>query len=214
MKRYLRALAVMAIALSSSGCLVKKTTHRIYLSSPGSVLWSVLEEGVRSDDADPVAQAREEQEWLDALKAGTHPLAEGFRQLDADTIVTRLVRSQRPYMTLTEARFPRVDHLIDRWLVELNLRGIATLDAHDQYVTLSVSVSLPAPGQSDPEITSAVVALIEELENYRFMLTDGRFVAATGFDIHDRGTSATLREIPEATREAGGTVTLQLVWRR
>ena len=188
MTRFLPALAVIAIALGSSGCLVKKTTHRLYLSSSGSVLWSVLEEGVRSDDAEPAEQAREEREWLDALAVTAHPVAEGLRQLEAEAIATRVLRSHRPYMALTEARFPRVDQLIDRWLAELGLRGTATLGANDHYVTLSVSVDLHGPGQSDPETESAVAALIEELDNYRFLLTDGRFVAATGFDIHDGGT--------------------------
>ena len=214
MKRFLPALAVTAIALASSGCLAEKTTHRLYLSSSGSVLWSVLEEGVHSDNGDPAEQAHEEREWLDALGVGAHPVAEGLRRLQGEAITTRMLRSQRPYVALTEARFVRADHLINRWLAELGLHGTATLVTSGPHVTLTVSVDLPSEDQLDPEIESPALALIQDLDAYRFILTEGRIVSAIGFEIHDQGMSATLREVPDAVIEAGGTLTMQLVWRR
>ncbi len=45
MKRHLSALAVLAVTLASTGCLVKETTHRLYLSPSGSVAWMVLGAG-------------------------------------------------------------------------------------------------------------------------------------------------------------------------
>ena len=61
---------------------------------------------------------------------------------------------------------------------------------------LSVSLDLSSLDDPGPEHESPVTALLEDLDRYRFVLTDGRFVAATGFDILDNGTAATLQEIP------------------
>jgi hypothetical protein len=44
-------------------------------------------------------------------------------------------------------------------------------------------------------------------------MTDGRFVAATGFDILEDGAAATLQVIPSETLQAGGVLKLRLAWR-
>jgi len=57
-----------------------------------------------------------------------------------------------------------------------------------------------------------VAALLEDLDRYRFVLTEGRFVSATGMEILENGTVATLREIPAETLEVGGVLHLKLAW--
>jgi hypothetical protein len=214
MNRSCLAVAALAAAMvGSTGCLVKETTHRVYLSPSGSVAWAVLEESVQSDDNDSVRRSREEREWLGALAAESHPIAEGLRRLGPDELSTRLLRPARPYMALTDAHFARVDQVIGRLFEELGIRGAATLDASGQEATLSVSLDPSSLDDPGPETESPVTALVEDLYRYRFILTDGRFVAATGFDILENGSAATLQAIPSETREAGGMLSVRLVWR-
>ncbi len=115
-------------------------------------------------------------------------------------------------MVLTDARFERVDKVIGRFFEELGLRGEATLAADGRDTVLSISLDLSSLDDPEPDIESPVTALLEDLDRYRFALTDGRFVAATGFDIVDNGTAATLHEIPADTVKAGGVLKLRLVW--
>jgi hypothetical protein len=213
MKRHRWALAVLAVVVSSTGCLVKETTHRIYLSPSGAVAWTVLEEGVRSDDKDLTRRSNEERAWLDAIATDAHPVAEGLRRLGSDDVSTRLLRLERPYMALTDARFARVDRVIARLFEELGLRGEAAFEADGSGATLSISLDPSSFDDAAPDIESPVTALLEDLDRYRFTLTEGHFVAATGFDIVEGGAAATLQEIPEERLKAGEVLKLQLVWR-
>jgi hypothetical protein len=213
MNRYYLAVAALAATVASAGCLVKETTHRVYLSPSGSVDWMVLEEGVRSDDNDSTKRSNEEREWLSGVAADTHPIAEGLRRLGPDELSTRLLRPVRPYMALTDARFARVDHVIGRLFEELGIRGTATLDTRGQKATLSVSLNLSSLDDPGPETESPVTALVEDINRYRFILTEGRFVAATGFDILENGSVATLQATPSETGEARGVLKLRLAWR-
>jgi hypothetical protein len=213
MSRYCLAVAALAATVGSAGCLVKETTHRVYLSPSGSVDWLVLEESVRSDEIDPTKRSNEERAWLDAVANEAHHSAEGLRRLGPDRLSTRLLRPARPYMALTEARYARVDRMIGRLFEELGLRGQATFEARGQEATLSVSLDLSSLDDPGPDTESPATALVDDLGRYRFILTDGRFVDATGFDILEDGSAAALQAIPSDAREAGGVLKLRLVWR-
>jgi hypothetical protein len=212
MKRYLWAVTVLAVAAGSTGCLVKDTTHRIYLSPSGAVAWTVLEEGVRSDEKDLTRRSNEERVWLDHIAMDTHAVAHGLRRLGSDDVSTRLLRLERPYMALTDARFARADWVISRLFEELGVRGEATFEAHGSGATLSVSLDLSSLDDPWPDTESPVTALLEDLDRYRFTLTDGHFVAASGFDIVEDGAVATPQVIPSEMLEAG-VLKLQLAWR-
>ena len=109
MNRYRVVAALLVAVLESTGCLVKETTHRVYLSPSGTVAWMVLEESVRSDEDDLAKRRQEEQAWLDACIGDTNPVGEGLRRLGAERVSTRLLRTERPYIVLTDAHFARVD---------------------------------------------------------------------------------------------------------
>ncbi len=213
MHRHCLAVAALVAAVGTTGCLVKETTHRLYLSPSGSVDWMVLEESVRSTENDPSGRISEEQEWLAAIATDTHPVAEGLRRLGADEASTTLLRPARPYMALTDARFPRVDRVIARLFDELGLRGEATLVVKGEEATLSVALDLASLDDPGPEDESPATALLEDLDRYRFVLTEGRFVSATGFAILDDGTAAVLQEAPSETLDSRGVVKLRLAWR-
>jgi hypothetical protein len=207
------AAAALVAAVGATGCLVKETAHRLYLSPSGAVAWAVLEESVRSTENDPARRMSEEQEWLAAIARDTHPVAEGLRRLGTDQASTTLLRPARPYMALTDARFERVDQLIARLFEELGLRGEATLTVNGQETTLSVALDLASLYDPGPETESPVTALLEDRDRYRFVLIDGRFMSATGFAILEDGTAALLQEIPPETLEARGVLRLSLTWR-
>ena len=207
------AAMVLVAAAGAAGCLVKETTHRLYLSPSGAVAWVVLEEGVRSNENDRLKRTTEEQEWLDSVAMSTHSVAQGLRRLGTDQTSTTLLRPARPYMAMTDARFDHVDRVIARLFEELGLRGEATLTAGRGETTLSVALNLSSLDDAGPEPESPVTALLEDVERYRLVLTEGRFVSATGFAIVDDGTAAMLQEIPSEILKARGVVSLKLVWR-
>jgi hypothetical protein len=213
MNRYGLAVAAFVATVGSTGCLIKETTHRIYLAPSGAVAWTVLQEGVRSDEKDLTRRSNEERRWLDQIAMDTHAVAEGLRRLGSDDVSTRLLRLERPYMALTDARFARVDRMIARLFEELGLRGEATFEADGSGATLSVSLDLSSLNDPGSDTESPVTDLLEDLDRYRFTLTDGCFVAATGFDIVEDGSAATLQVIPEETVKAGGLLKLGLAWR-
>jgi hypothetical protein len=95
----------------------------------------------------------------------------------------------------------------------LGVRGEAALEVSGHLRTLSVSLDLSSVDDPGADTESPVAALLEDLDRYRFVLTDGRFVAAVGFDIHDENAAATLQEIPEAALEDGGELQAKLSWR-
>ena len=170
--------------------------------------------GGRAIERERPSQAlSEEREWLDTIARDTHQVAEGLRRLGADRASTSLLRAARPYMALTDARFDRVDRVIARLFEELGLRGEATLTAGRQEITLSVALDLSSLNDPGPEPESPVTALLEDMDRYRLVLTEGRFVSATGVAILDDGTAAMLQEIPSEILKARGVVNLKLVWR-
>lgn len=212
MHRYCLAAAALMAAVGATGCLVKETSHRLYLSPSGAVAWAVLEESVRSMEDDPAKRRSEEREWLVAIARDTHPVAEALRRLGADEASTTVLRPARPFMVLTDARFQRVDRVIARLFEELGLRGEATLTVNGRETTLSVALDLASLDDPGPEHESPVTALLEDLDRYRLVLTDGRFVSATGFAIVDDAT-AVLQEVPSDMQEPRGVLKLSLTWR-
>jgi hypothetical protein len=194
----------LILAGMAAGCLQKETTHTLYLSPDGSLVWTATEANVRSDDDDRVERWREEARYLDRLSGGVHPLAVALRRLGPDDVRSRLIRRDRPYVAVTEATFGRVDRLADQLLAELGLHGAASLVEEGNRTTLRVELDL----REEPvrlEEDSPIDALVEDLERYRLVLTHGRFVAAEGFVLVDEVT-AVLHPLP------CDRVTLSLTW--
>jgi len=184
-------LLVLAAAPFASGCLAKTTTHRLYLSPGGALTWSVLEQDVRSSESNPGSRTAEEDRFLQGVASGSHPVLEAFARLAPDQTSLRLLRSERPYTVVTDARFERIDAGTLKLFAELGIPATATLRRTGDEWTLLVSLDLTAASDVEPD--TPVTALIEEFDRYRLMLTEGRFVAATGFAIVDDGTAVELR---------------------
>ena len=117
-------------------------------------------------------------------------------------------------MVLTDASFARVDRVVAGLFGELGLRGEATLQTDAQGTTLSISVDLASLDQPGPELASPASALLEDLDRYRFILTDGKFVRRqVSISLRMEYNRERCMEIPEETVKAGGVLKLKLEWR-
>jgi hypothetical protein len=207
-RRFLLPLVLLTAPLTSA-CLVKETSHRLYLSPRGALTWTVLERDVRSTEGNPADRTAEEHVFLDGVASGTHPLLAAFARLVPYEKTARLLRAERPYAVVTEARFERVDAVIDALLSELQIPGKATLGRAGDEWTLTVAIDLSSVANGE-ELDTPVTALVEEPDAYRLLLTEGRFVAAAGFEILDGGSAARLAADRLATDRP---VELRLTWK-
>jgi hypothetical protein len=212
MKRTVLVIAAL-IACASSACLQKDVTSTIYLDPDAGVEWVVIEQQVRSDDGDSRTRSREEAGYVEALARDQHPVAEVFRRLGAiDTRTTRL-RESRPWATRIEARF--VD-LTSVWEPTLTACGVPhgfELTTQDGIRTWQAWMDTTAPGAADGTCLSGADGLLDLAES-KIVLTSGRFVSSSGFQIH-HGDTATLDDHvvdEKVLAQQGGMLRLSLSW--
>ena len=89
---------------------------------------------------------------------------------------------------MTTAEFDRIDGLVAALLREVGVRGRASLSSDADRTTLRVQWTDDEPVSEE----TPVLELIEAIDAYRVVLTEGRFVAAEGFIISPDGRTATL----------------------
>jgi hypothetical protein len=203
----------LTAALLTTGCLQKDTVHTLYLSPDGSVRWTVEESTVYSDESDDGRRFAEDQAFIGPALIGTHATAQALQALGADGLVrTVVVRDERPFHVVTEARFFRVERVFERLFKEVGLKAAVKLEQDGQRSTLRVSLDFAkAPEERD----GPVVRMLEDLDDLRFVLGEGRFVAGGGFDVPDRVSASVSREWMAAAGKAietGAEIELALTW--
>ena len=208
MRMFSTVSMVILAGVLSAGCLRKDVTQTIYVS-PESAVWSVIERDVRSDEKTPSGRIAEEHEYFLAATAGKHSVAHAFRRLGAQTVTTTWLRRDRPYTVMTEARFASLEHVFKAVLREMQIRGevtaVRTASGCGTRLTLNADLS----GEPASGADNALDALIGDLDDYRFVLTEGRFVTADGFRILEEGIVA----VPDAGKVPEGEIlTLGLEW--
>ena len=200
MARKARLAVLVVIALAATGCLQKETTHPLYLSPDGSVRWTVEESGVYSDERDEGRRLAEEQAYIGPALLGTHCVALGLQAIGPDSLVrTTVIRDERPFHVVTDTRFFRVDRMFERLFKEAGLRATVTLESGEGNHRLRMRFDFTRELE---ERSSPATALLEDFENFRFVLTEGRFVAGGGFDVPDRRGAVLSREWAEAVGRA------------
>jgi hypothetical protein len=210
MKR-LASAAIVLVSCGFTGCLVKDTSHTLYLSPDGSVVWSVLERDVRSAEEDGSKRWNEERQFLDGVVSGRHPIDLGLQALGAERTSVRLLRAERPYAVLTDARFARIDRVIQSFFDALRLDGRASLEWSGSRATLWVTLDIPEDESAAGDgHDTPIASLVDDLDRYRIVLTDGEFAAAEGFEILENGSQAklTVAEGDAARRR----IELRLTW--
>lgn len=212
MNRYVAHTVLLAGLLLAPACIQQETTHTWYLSPGGEVTWMTIERDIRSDERVPADRYREEQEVVDRLAAGAHPVQMALGRLGADPVRVRVLRRGRPYAVMTEGRFARADQMIQRLLEELRMPGSATIAVEGEQATLEIVIHVP-PDEPDSDEENPVAALTNCDSPYRFVLTDGRFVSATGFTLEGDGTIAVLDEqVLNGLDDSDVPVRLSLTW--
>ena len=203
---------IVLAMLCSAACLRQRTGHTLYLSPEGAVTWTVIERDIQSDADELTDRAREEQEFLDRLASGRHPMLTALDSLGPGASRARFIRRERPYMVLTEARFDRADSLIQRLLHELKVTGTAVTTRDGDATTLAIVFEVP-PEQPESADESPISPLIDFDEPYRLVLTAGRFVGSGGLTIEGGGSAAALDEAwMNEHCKPGATVKLSLTW--
>jgi hypothetical protein len=194
-----------------TGCLQKETTHTIYLAPDGAAAWVVSEMNVLSDEKEAGRRVEEEQRYIGAAILGAHGAARALAALGAQGPVrTTVLRDDRPFHVVTDARFAAIDRVLERLFVEMGIRCSASL-VHDRaQTTLRVRLDF---SRALEEKQTPVSELAEAIEDFRFVLTEGRFGAVSGFDVTD-GVSAKLSrdwmDRAEMAYEAKGTIEFAL----
>jgi hypothetical protein len=123
-----------------------------------------------------------------------------------------VLRDERPFHVVTAARFSAVDRTIERFFVEMGIRTSASLVYDGGQRTLRVRLDFSHP-LDDPK--TEVAELLDDLERLRFVLTDGRFGAVSGFDVTDQiiaTLSTDWMDRAERAHEAKAPIGLALSW--
>ena len=195
-----------------AGCLQKETSHTVYLAPDGSAQWVTSEVNVHSDETDPGKRVAEEQLYIGPALLGTHGVARGLAALGPQSAVrTTVLRDERPFHVVTDARFRAIDRVLERVFTEMGVKTSASLVREGDQTTLRVSLDFSKPLVE----REAPVSELFDLDHLRFVLTDGRFGAATGFDVTE-GVVATLSpewlERAEKACDGKGTIEFTLSW--
>ena len=208
MKKHFWIVIVLTVMLG--GCIVGETSHRIYIEPGGLVQWVVLETELRSNADTPERRANEEARLVESVVVDDHPVRRAFELLGAQDSRSELLRDRRPYAVWTEARFRSVEEVVREALYWLGIRGEVSFTTIDGISRLQVW--LP-PDQDDEVVDESVLNLVADLEDYRIVLTEGRFVEAMGFELEEEGRVA----VPKAPIEqdddrAAAPLVLVLAW--
>jgi hypothetical protein len=206
---------LLAGSLMTGGCLRKEAIHTLYLSPDGSIRWSASESHVYSDAEDPGERFAEEQGFIGPALTGGHTTALALKALGPTSLVdSTVVRDERPFHVITQARFDRIDTLFARLLRELGVHGRAEMVSEAGTSTLLMTLDF----SREPEQKAGpVVRMLEESRDVRIVLTTGRIAESSSFDIADRvqaRISDAWREEAQKALAERRAVQLRLTWYR
>ncbi|MCG6963970.1 MAG: hypothetical protein LJE95_11955 [Acidobacteria bacterium] len=207
----LKLLVGAGLALVLAACVLKTTRHTVYLEPDGSVVWTVLEEDVHSDARTAVDRRKEECDWLAAVHAGEHGVARGLALLGGDP-VSRVLRSERPFVVWTEARFDSFEELATRLVSDLQLPARLDVDSGAGGGGFTLELDLAAAEGMDGG-DNPLIELLDGIENARLVLPEGEFVSAEGFELDENRRTARPLAPPDEVLEAkAGTIRWSLHW--
>ncbi len=206
-----RACAVMiAATLASSGCLLKDVGHTWYIDSTGAVTWVVIEKDVRSDAQAEADRRSEEQTFYQDVLREVHPAARGFRALGAARLRTRILRSEVPFVVVTEGRFDGLEEVGQRIISMSGLAGTSVLTRDG--ASREWSFAIRDPHAEDARPNEDVMALLGDLDTLQVVLVTGRFESAQLFELSSDRRVATFDKSQVNVFDEAATLTLKLKW--
>lgn len=147
------------------------------------------------------------------LVIGAHAAAQALQVMGADGLIrTMVVRDERPFHVITEAHFFRADRALERLLHLAGTKAAVSLERDAERSVLRIRFDFTR----EPEQREGpVVRMLEDIDDLRFVLTEGRFVAGGGFDVPDRTRAVVSREWLAAAEKALASrraIELALTW--
>lgn len=197
-----QAIGLLIVIVCCAACLRAENRHAFYLEPDGSATWAVTEEDVRSDKQDRADRDSEEGEYLRRARRGDTEIANALREVGASWVETAIVRELPPYTVRTEARFDSAASMLERFLREIGFEAESDLRFEGDRTTLSFRFWESATG--DGEVAGedgSAGCLVEPVEQYRFVLTDGKFVEASGFRFEEGDTVAVMLDLDDVEVE-------------
>lgn len=214
-----RSLILAVLVATSLGCFEIQGKHTIYLEPDGTVTWSVLEEEIRLDGETLEERRRAADEFLDLVAANGHAAAVSLAALHPSSLNTRILREEAPQAILTEAHFPGIDRVYQNLYDLYDLPALAELESDEDRTRLRIWMWKGGEDEDEPDGSEEservsleiLAALIGEC---RIVLTEGRFVEATGFEILQNGRVAVPADFETTEEQDEGyvPVVLSLTW--
>jgi hypothetical protein len=215
MKCLAALLALLVPVLVNAGCLVKESTSTLCLEPDGSVRWVVLERDIHATGDSPADRQREEEQFMEAVAAGTHPVALAFRSLGATDVTTRVVAAEWPFAVRTEARFSDIARVWQDYFDRIGLQAQSSLQRSGNRTTWTLIVDMPEQREG-PEVVADADEGLESLISGDapppFMMRHGQFVDAVGFDISDDGRVAKGKDLSDRDWDKEPRLVLSLTW--
>ena len=201
-RRFLTFFFALSL-LCLSGCLLEDTTHTLYIEPDGRVTWRVLRDLVRSDHDDLDDRYDEESKFLAAVDGG-EGYSELFAGYGAEQTRVQLLRAERPYTVMVSARFAHVRDLVTAMQAEDDSDSLVSWEQDGSLRSLRVVMD-PEDLDDEPEQVEGP----QVSDDFRLVLTEGRFVEAEGFELAEDGAVAIPWEHDEQGREVA---VYALVW--
>lgn len=201
-----KTVILLIVLLISTGCLKKETLHTVYLDPSGALTWVVLEKNIRSDEPG----SAEELQVLTGVSRHRHPMTLGLVAAGALRADSRVLRAERPYWVLSEARFRSVERLARDLLEVLCDRFEVSFTPDPETARLDLEcfpADEPRVDDEDP-----LWELLAADGDFEIRLTAGRFVDGLGFEIVDDGEAARLVQDEDPSRPADTPIRWSLAW--
>ena len=220
-----RLLLLTALLIPSLACFEIQGEHTLYLAPDGTIVWIVLEDEIRFYATTRDARRQQHDEFLDRVTANEHPAALSLEALYPASIRARVLREDTPPAILTEAHFPGIDRLYQNLFGLYRVVSSVQLKVGERHAHLEILFWVDEEEEEEESDADEPDAAGEEGEGprdefllaplleCRIVLTEGRFVAAEGFEIVDLGQAA--KPLPLETEEAQANntpVRLSLTW--
>ena len=150
---------------------------------------------------------------MEAVAAGTHPVALAFRSLGATDVTTRVVAAEWPFAVQTEARFSDIARVWQDYFDRIGLQAQSSLQRAGNRTTWTLILDM-LEQREGPEVIGdeGLESLMPGDAPPPLMMRHGQFVDAVGFDISDDGRVARGKDLSDRDWNTDPRLVLSLSW--
>ena len=169
----------LGLMACSAACLERETAGPAYVEADGSVTWTILETGVRSDASDPEAARREEDEYAAAYASSHGPLAAALSAIGGTDVNARLLRARAPFEVYASARFQSLESLAMGYCSSQGWWCTSRMETAGRQTIWTWTLATADQGPEE-----GLSSLDEAVTKLKITLASGRFVSAAGFTLN------------------------------